>query len=287
MPDFSNITVVVLTLCFGGAVAAVVVATLARALMRRGSGGMPPMPSGRVEVWPYRPLDWLWMGTLVAFFAALGIGNATVKGGGTATGINHAGLIQTMAFQLFLTAITLVVVIGRIHPFDWLGLRWSRWPWVLVLGPGCVIGVWVVGAAINLGGYHALMVHLGVDRVQDTVRLLKEHHDPTVLALMAVAAVLVAPVCEEVIFRGYLYPAAKRFAGRWVATVASALVFAAAHGSLAQLPQLFILGIVLVQAYELTKSIWAPIVIHLCNNAATVVILFAIRVSGVEIPDTL
>jgi membrane protease YdiL (CAAX protease family) len=227
------------------------------------------------------------MGLLVAFFAVLGIGNADAKAGGTAGGISQAGLIQTMLFQLFLTTVTLAVMIGRIGPLDWLGLRWPQWPWVLLLGPACVIGVWVTGAAINLGGYHALMVHLGVDRVQDTVRLLKEHHDPTVLALMAVAAVVVAPVCEEVIFRGYLYPAAKRFAGRWVAMIASALVFAAAHGSLAQLPQLFILGLVLVHAYEVTKSIWAPIAIHLCNNAATVVILFAIRLSGIELPDTL
>ncbi|MCU0781932.1 MAG: CPBP family intramembrane metalloprotease [Akkermansiaceae bacterium] len=287
MPDFNNITVAVLALCLGGGVGIVVAAWLARALARRATGGTPPMPSGKVEVWPYRAFDWLWMGLLVAFFAVLGIGNADAKAGGTAGGISQAGLIQTMLFQLFLTTVTLAVMIGRIGPLDWLGLRWPQWPWVLLLGPACVIGVWVTGAAINLGGYHALMVHLGVDRVQDTVRLLKEHHDPTVLALMAVAAVVVAPVCEEVIFRGYLYPAAKRFAGRWVAMIASALVFAAAHGSLAQLPQLFILGLVLVHAYEVTKSIWAPIAIHLCNNAATVVILFAIRLSGIELPDTL
>ena len=58
---------------------------------------------------------------------------------------------------------------------------------------------------------------LGVESSQESVKLLQETQDPLVLGLMAVAAVLVAPVCEEVVFRGYLYPAAKRFAGPWVA----------------------------------------------------------------------
>ena len=50
------------------------------------------------------------------------------------------------------------------------------------------------------------MESLGAETTQDTVKLLRETNDPLVLGLMAFAAVVAAPLCEEIVFRGYLYP---------------------------------------------------------------------------------
>jgi membrane protease YdiL (CAAX protease family) len=118
---------------------------------------------------------------------------------------------------------------------------------------------------------------LGVETVQDTVKLLQESDDPLILGLMAFAAVVAAPLCEEIVFRGYLYSAAKSFAGPWVAALCSSLVFAAAHGSLAALLPLLVFGVVLVFLYEKTGSIWAPIAAHGCFNGATVITQFIAR----------
>ena len=125
-----------------------------------------------------------------------------------------------------------------------------------------------------------LMDRLGVEKVQDTVELLQTGKDPAMLILMGFAAVFVAPVCEEVVFRGYLYPAAKRFAGPWVAALCTALMFSAAHGSMAALLPLFVFGLVLVALYEVTGSIWAPVAVHFLFNAATVVIQVLVRIYG-------
>jgi membrane protease YdiL (CAAX protease family) len=131
------------------------------------------------------------------------------------------------------------------------------------------------------------MESLGVETVQDTVKLLQESDDPLVLALMVFTAVIVAPVCEEVVFRGYLYPVLKKFGGIAVATLCSALIFAAAHGSVTALLPLFLFGALLVFLYEKTGSLWAPIAAHLCFNGATVVVQFAVRYSEIpiEIPQ--
>ncbi len=103
-----------------------------------------------------------------------------------------------------------------------------------------------------------------------------------VLGLMAFAAAIVAPLCEEVVFRGYLYPVAKKYSGRWIAAIATALVFSAAHGSLAALLPLFIFGLVLVALYEMTGSIWAPIAVHALFNGATVAIQMLMRYAGLS-----
>jgi membrane protease YdiL (CAAX protease family) len=71
-----------------------------------------------------------------------------------------------------------------------------------------------------------------------------------------------------------------------VAGVCSALVFAAAHGSLAPLIPLFFFGCILVLAYESTGSLWAPIAMHFCFNTATVTIQVVARVFDIPLaPD--
>ncbi len=285
MPQAAHITVTVLTYCLVGSVLAVAAASLQRTALRRQRNGVPPLPSGRVEVWPYFWPDWLWMGVIVLFFGvAMGLGNASAGPAEPGAEANSTALLMNIGFQIFLAGVTVLVMLGRVRPDSWLGLRMRGWYWLLLAAPACVAAVWITGALINLAGYQELMKQLGMDPLQHSVKVFKDSPKPEILGLMALAAVVVAPVCEEIIFRGYLYPAAKRFAGRWVAFFASAAVFAMAHGTLPQLPMLFLLGLTLALSYELTGSIWAPIAIHFCNNAFTVLILAGLRISGVEIP---
>jgi membrane protease YdiL (CAAX protease family) len=111
-----------------------------------------------------------------------------------------------------------------------------------------------------------------VKQVQETVELFQNTTDISVLVLMAFTAVIVAPICEEMVFRGYIYPALSKFTGPWIGWIISALVFSAAHGSMSALVPLFIFGLALVLLYEWTGSIWAPIAVHLLFNGATVAV---------------
>lgn len=238
----------------------------------------PPSPiqgGPGVPIWPYRKLDFFWMAGIFAIFAAMSVSNTSVDEEKMAIGPNV--LIGSIIFHGTLTMITLAVMVFRIGPVEWLGLRWKSWPWVFLIAPATVVGMWVVFGALQALGYMEWMESLGVEAVQDSVKLLQTTKDPLVLILMAVAAVLVAPISEELVFRGYLYPAAKRFAGTWMAAICTGLVFAAAHGSLVALLPLFIFGVVLALLYEKTGSIWAPVAVHFCFNGATVGIQLLMR----------
>jgi hypothetical protein len=174
-------------------------------------------------------------------------------------------------------------VLRRIGLVSWLGLRWTSWPWVLLLAPGSVLVMWLVFGGLQVSGYVKWMESLGLETVQDTVKLLQQSEDPQVLGLMAFAAVIAAPLCEEVVFRGYFYPVMKRFAGMPAAAACSALVFAAAHGNVTALLPLFIFGVLLVVLYEKTGSLWAPVATHFCFNSATVLVQLAVRYHGIPI----
>lgn len=250
----------------------------------QGADAPPVLPVGKVAVWIYRPLDLLGMAVIAGVFYLLAVGNAVAAEGKEPVSMSVGIVLFSIMFLFLMAAVSVAIVIRRMGPVRWLGLRWKEWPWVLLIAPGTVVCMWVFFAGLQGLGYMDLMERLGVEKVQETVELFQKGKDPAVLILMAFAAVIVAPICEEVVFRGYLYPAAKRYAGPWVAAVCTALMFSAAHGNMAALLPLFVFGLVLVALYEFTGSIWAPVAAHFLFNAATVAVQMLVRVYG--LPET-
>jgi uncharacterized protein len=80
-------------------------------------------------------------------------------------------------------------------------------------------------------------------------------------------AVTVAPLAEEFFFRFFLYGVLKRYFGRSVGVVASALLFAAVHAHLPSFAPLFVLGICFAIAYEWSGSLLVSMTMHALFNA--------------------
>ena len=84
---------------------------------------------------------------------------------------------------------------------------------------------------------------------------------------------LLAPLAEEVVFRGAVLRALLRWnRGPWVAIVVSALLFSAAHLNPAQLPHTFLVGLLLGWLYYRTDSIIPGMVYHWVNNSIAYVL---------------
>lgn len=93
----------------------------------------------------------------------------------------------------------------------------------------------------------------------------------------ALQSVLLAPVCEELFFRGYLVGALRQYSVRR-AVLISAAAFALVHAVSAALPARFALGCLLAVMMLRTGSILAPVLIHASYNFALLVLAF----SGLE-----
>lgn len=248
---------------------------------------LPPLrPLGRVSTGIYQRYDLAGITLIYGIFFGLVL--LSLKAGQPKEPISEVdGLIGAIGFQLISAGMVTAMVIGRIELIKWLGLKWSNGWQVLFIGPGAVLGMWLFFGGLQLSGFMKWIESLGVETVQDSVKLLQESSDPVLLTLMVVAAVVAAPICEEIVFRGYFYAACKKFAGPWAAGACSALVFAAAHGSVVALLPLFVFGCVLAFVYEKTGSIWAPISVHFCFNGATVIVQFVARVYEIPINNAL
>lgn len=95
------------------------------------------------------------------------------------------------------------------------------------------------------------------------------------LAMFLVVAGL-APLFEELMFRGFLLPVLARGGRTALAVVLSALLFGAIHLQPAGLPTLAALGLVLGLTLRHTGSLWPPILVHACWNGTLFLLMRAL-----------
>lgn len=95
---------------------------------------------------------------------------------------------------------------------------------------------------------------------------------PAILTVGFLVIVLV-PISEELLFRGFIYRNLKAFFPGWWPAILSGLIFAGMHFNWLSLLPLFLLGVWLCLSYEKTGNILAPIIIHGLFNANTLMLL--------------
>ena len=106
------------------------------------------------------------------------------------------------------------------------------------------------------------------------MRLLPEVRTnvPTGLISM-LCVVVVAPIFEEVLFRGKIFSVFSATLSPLLSALASALLFGVMHGNVAVALEAFLVGIVLSYIYILKGSIFAPILLHIMNNIVAYVMM--------------
>jgi len=113
---------------------------------------------------------------------------------------------------------------------------------------------------------------IDVNQVQDTGFSNLGQRYEYILAFLTL--VVIAPVAEEAIFRGYLYGKVKKFVPIWVAILATSLLFGFIHGAWNLAIDTFALSIILCILRESTGSIWSSILLHMAKNSIAFYVLF-------------
>ena len=182
---------------------------------------------------------------------------------------DRIGLLATNILFVQLSALGLIALLLRYHKISWSAAFGSITDHQRTLGLPLLYGI---GFVVPTLGLHLvsqqLIIALGGEPTsQEAVEMVARASAPPELALQALSVVVFAPVCEELLFRGVLYPSLRDLGHRRMAIAASSLLFAAIHGSLALMLPLTVLAVVLVWLYEKTGSIIAPILMHAAFNA--------------------
>lgn len=103
------------------------------------------------------------------------------------------------------------------------------------------------------------------DHLMEQVGLTSE-----VTAALVLYSVILAPICEELTFRGLTFGYGKTFMSFWKANIVQALLFAGFHMNPMQAVYAFVLGLFLGYFVEKSGRLWLSILIHITFNAAGV-----------------
>jgi membrane protease YdiL (CAAX protease family) len=140
---------------------------------------------------------------------------------------------------------------------------------------GVVLGVlslpllWLLQAACG-----QLLTRLGWEPSPQTmIQIFLESAGPAGKIYLALVAMLMAPLAEEILFRGILYAALKHRFRLGVALGVSALVFAGLHANAASFLPLAAFAVALARLYDHTQNLLAPITAHAVFNAGNVIFL--------------
>lgn len=212
------------------------------------------------------------------FFAtSLAVGLAVQRGILSQGSLSLALLAYALNFFFFAGGAFLLAV--RPGKLTWaeLGIAPPRWRWLwLVLAVGVTLLLLPVRGLVGLivqqlfGG--------GMEGMQSRLDLLlgSDLSWPRFFATL-LGAGLLAPVAEELFFRGFFYTALRQRLGIAAAVTISSLVFAIGHiDSLGVVAASFIMGVAIALAYEYTRSLWVAIAIHVFNNSLATVVLYVL-----------
>ncbi len=86
--------------------------------------------------------------------------------------------------------------------------------------------------------------------------------------------VIIAPIAEELLFRGYLYGKLRKSVPMWLAILMTSTLFAIVHGQWNVAIDVFALSLVMCGLREITGSIWAGVILHTMKNALAFYLLF-------------
>jgi hypothetical protein len=140
----------------------------------------------------------------------------------------------------------------------------SSWPPFGAVGVGLAAGG--VAAAAGLAYLKLAEMHPWLRRLKEQSMSLGDLLGEQEGIWLIVLAVVLAPVFEEVIFRGLVFRGLRRTISLWPAALASAALFAIVHPPFAA-PPVFVLGVLAAVSFELSGLLIAPVAAHAVYNA--------------------
>ena len=212
---------------------------------------------------PWSIMDtWLGVGLLVfvniLLLAAVLMGNARQV-------MQNAGVLLVELIYL----LPLVVI-----------FTWRRIPWKYLGFGKFSLNTLALGFVLLIASYLIIIPHnLILDKLgigtqgEQILEIFNELESPIWLVL---AGAVVAPVVEEIFFRGFLFQGFRQKYGWVAAIILSSAIFAAAHLDPVSLIPTFVLGSVLAYLYHISNSVWPGIIFHFLVNAFGLLVFYLV-----------
>lgn len=181
-----------------------------------------------------------------------------------------ASIIQTGLFVGF----SIYVVIGK-YRGQWAHLGLMGHNWQINVTKGFFGGLGLFSIVVGAGAIITYFYPMDPEP-QPFAELIMNATGPKQLMLLLIMGSVLAPLGEEIFFRGLVYPVFRKRFGVIVGIIFSSLIFSTLHFDLLRLIPIAIGGMGLAWLYERTGSLITPIIAHsVWNTIMTLMIVMA------------
>lgn len=186
---------------------------------------------------------------------------------GEEVSVGAAQLLISLLLYTSTLAFAFLVVSRYGNAREQLGMHAGNLPSALGLGVICGSLAFWIGTA---GSFVSVGLFGRVGWVEEWLRSFFDVNVKSAtgadLLVAGLVIIIAAPVCEEIFFRGFLYPAMRRRMGMWAAALLNGFLFSAVHFSLFGLLGRTLVGALFCLLYEYAGNLWSPVVAHGINN---------------------
>ncbi len=147
----------------------------------------------------------------------------------------------------------------------------NRWTWVRTVSAAIGLSI----ATLTANAFYGRVVLHNKDSQAETNAIVKGLGSTGAKVIGFVAIVVIGPIVEEMLFRGYLQTALSKRVKPWLAIVLASCAFAAIHLQPAAFPMLALIGGVFGILYYRTGSLRVSMMLHMLNNGFAFVALLA------------
>jgi CAAX protease family protein len=204
---------------------------------------------------------------LCLFFGMILMAGMRQIGGGNFDDSPWRAVLAALSFQGL--ALVLVQLFVWEHQLSWAGAFGfsNNWKVAVLVGAVICIVFLPIGWGLQIVSIE-VMSHFSVQpNQQEAVQALGQVKGWTDCIALAGVAVVLAPIAEEILFRGILYTFIKQVGYPKLALWGTSVLFATIHWNLMTLVPLLVLAITLTLLYEKTDNLLAPIAMHSLFNA--------------------
>lgn len=189
--------------------------------------------------------------------------------------ITSAGLVASMVFTLMVCAGLLLYLskMRGLNPAELFGFQKLHWRHILKVVVGftfiCLLTVALVATLVT----HWLQQIWPDLQPQPMVETFQGSGNAAIKFLVIIAAVIIAPLGEEILFRGFIYGVLKRYTDAPFAALTSSLMFAIIHMHVGSVGPLWVLAVLFCIAYELTGCLLVPMLLHMIFNSTSILVM--------------
>lgn len=239
-----------------------------------------PVPTDAAPIWIGLGVMMIFFVGTPAVFGSMFAGSPPAASQPSTRSVNleQAILANMATYVCSILAGVLIHLYMRSPAPRFLGLAKPTWPQVRLLVSASLVAIsltYLVSGVTRLLLEWSGWQHPANHQMLDWMAQLSDR--PGLRAMAIISATILAPMFEELFFRGHLQTAlVGLLPNRWAGIAITSFLFASIHDWWT-IPPIFVLSMCLGAIYERTNNLWMPVAMHVAFNATSTAVFLSVR----------